>query len=371
VHRDLKPENLLIDKNNSLKIADFGLSNTYKTGETLKTACGSPSYAAPEMIQGESYTGTAVDVWSSGIVLYAMLCGFLPFDDPNTSNLYKKIVKGEFLLPKFLSESASSLISGILNVDPLERFSIEAIKAHKWFNLVNFEPKTGIFIGEMREVVDEQVIEMTAKFGVDLEVIRKSVERNKHNHASTVYYLLKKKWDSRETRKSPSLSKAFEIKKKDLFKKIEPVRKKSEQKELKVKKEVKINQKLTITRPVTSRSPTKITSVWSKPSTPSKSTRNSVSPGKKSPILSVYSGPYDVDCITSKSLSLVMKGVNSVLSYLEIKSSVINYKYKCIDLSNLTIEVCRLQGTEMHLVKFENVQNYTHVVEDIINLLDL
>ena len=73
VHRDLKPENLLLDNNKSIKLVDFGLSNTYKPGETLKTACGSPCYAAPEMIAGKRYTGTNVDIWSCGVILFAMV----------------------------------------------------------------------------------------------------------------------------------------------------------------------------------------------------------------------------------------------------------------------------------------------------------
>jgi len=106
VHRDLKPENLLLTKDKVIKIVDFGLSNTYKPGETLKTACGSPCYAAPEMIQGKRYHGSHVDIWSCGVILYALVCGYLPFEDPNTNNLYKKIISGEFKMPKFLSADA-------------------------------------------------------------------------------------------------------------------------------------------------------------------------------------------------------------------------------------------------------------------------
>ncbi len=79
VHRDLKPENLLLDHNKNIKIVDFGLSNQYKSGEKLKTACGSPCYAAPEMIAGKRYECLNADIWSCGIILYAMLCGYLPF----------------------------------------------------------------------------------------------------------------------------------------------------------------------------------------------------------------------------------------------------------------------------------------------------
>ena len=82
---------------------DFGLSNTYSTKnsklkiileELLKTACGSPCYAAPEMIAGKRYEGLNADIWSCGVILYAMVCGYLPFEDPNTSALYKKIIAG-------------------------------------------------------------------------------------------------------------------------------------------------------------------------------------------------------------------------------------------------------------------------------------
>lgn len=110
VHRDLKPENLLLDHNNNIKIVDFGLSNLYKEGEKLKTACGSPCYAAPEMIKGERYDGLGADLWSSGVILYAMVCGYLPFEDQNTKKLYQKIIKAEYKLPDFLSDSCVDLI---------------------------------------------------------------------------------------------------------------------------------------------------------------------------------------------------------------------------------------------------------------------
>nr|KYP60401.1 SNF1-related protein kinase catalytic subunit alpha KIN10 [Cajanus cajan] len=83
VHRDLKPENLLLDSKFNIKIADFGLSNIMRDGHFLKTSCGSPNYAAPEVISGKLYAGPEVDVWSCGVILYALLCGTLPFDDEN------------------------------------------------------------------------------------------------------------------------------------------------------------------------------------------------------------------------------------------------------------------------------------------------
>ena len=125
MHRDLKPENLLLDFDKGIKLVDFGLSNTYKTGEMLKTACGSPCYAAPEMIAGKKYNGTQVDLWSCGVILFALLAGYLPFEDPNTSDLYKKILSADFTLPRDLSNEAADLINRILTTKPEKRITIQ------------------------------------------------------------------------------------------------------------------------------------------------------------------------------------------------------------------------------------------------------
>lgn len=109
-HRDLKPENLLLDENMNIKIVDFGLSNTYKNNETLKTACGSPCYASPEMIAGRRYAGLDTDIWSLGVILYAMTVGYLPFEDPDTNKLYKKILSCDYLIPGYIEKSAKNMI---------------------------------------------------------------------------------------------------------------------------------------------------------------------------------------------------------------------------------------------------------------------
>lgn len=137
VHRDLKPENLLLEGRGRIKIVDFGLSNLYKQDELLKTACGSPCYAAPEMIAGKRYSGLQVDIWSSGVILFAMLAGYLPFEDPNTSALYKKILSGDYKFPKYISNEARDLIKNILNTDPTKRFGISEIRNHSWMNICN------------------------------------------------------------------------------------------------------------------------------------------------------------------------------------------------------------------------------------------
>ena len=114
-HRDLKPENLLLDENMNVKIVDFGLSNTYKNAsDTLKTACGSPCYAPPEMILGKRYSGLSTDIWTLGVILYAMTVGYLPFEDKDTNKLYKKILSCDYLMPGFLSSQAKDLMKRII-----------------------------------------------------------------------------------------------------------------------------------------------------------------------------------------------------------------------------------------------------------------
>lgn len=132
VHRDLKPENLLLDNKNVLKIIDFGLSNYYN-GTYLSTPCGSPCYASPEMVGGNTYNGFNIDIWSTGIILFAMMCGYLPFEDPDNEVLFKKILECKLHYPSHLSPLAKDIIKKILVTDPEKRIKIEEIKQHKFY----------------------------------------------------------------------------------------------------------------------------------------------------------------------------------------------------------------------------------------------
>nr|XP_054113781.1 maternal embryonic leucine zipper kinase isoform X3 [Callithrix jacchus] len=133
-HRDLKPENLLFDEYHKLKLIDFGLCAKPKGNKDyhLQTCCGSLAYAAPELIQGKSYLGSEADVWSMGILLYVLMCGFLPFDDDNIMALYKKIMRGKYDVPKWLSRSSILLLQQMLQVDPKKRISMKNLLNHPW-----------------------------------------------------------------------------------------------------------------------------------------------------------------------------------------------------------------------------------------------
>jgi 5'-AMP-activated protein kinase catalytic alpha subunit len=192
VHRDLKPENLLLDDKMNIKIVDFGLSNLYSPGQLLKTACGSPCYAAPEMIEGLKYKGLNADIWSCGVILFALICGYLPFDDNDTQALYQKIMRGEYSIPSFISNPATDLIKRILNTDPEKRLTIDQIKAHPWFSLykgyVNI-PK-GIIVGFHEIPIDELVVDQVENFNYDRNLVVNSIKNNKHNKVTSLYYLL-------------------------------------------------------------------------------------------------------------------------------------------------------------------------------------
>jgi len=138
VHRDLKPENLLLENkspDSRVKIADFGLSKMMEAQSVLQTACGTPGYVAPEVLIGEGYN-QEVDVWSIGVIMYILLCGFPPFYAENNSKLFEKIMSGSYSFPSpywdKISSSAKDLIRCMLVVDPKKRFTSIQVSEHPW-----------------------------------------------------------------------------------------------------------------------------------------------------------------------------------------------------------------------------------------------
>ena len=130
-HRDLKPENILIDRRRNVKIVDFGMAALQPVNRFLRTSCGSPHYAPPEIIMGLKYHGHKVDVWSCGVILYAMLTGSLPFDsDGDYGVVIDKVLAGRYTFPAGLSTLAMDLINSMLQYDPRDRISMDAMWKH-------------------------------------------------------------------------------------------------------------------------------------------------------------------------------------------------------------------------------------------------
>ncbi|ORX94238.1 Pkinase-domain-containing protein [Basidiobolus meristosporus CBS 931.73] len=191
VHRDLKPENLLLDPYNNVKIADFGLSNIMTDGDFLKTSCGSPNYAAPEVISGKLYAGPEVDVWSCGVILFVLLCGRLPFDDESIPLLFKKITGGIYSIPHYVSSDARNLLSSMLVVDPLKRITIPEIRKHPWFtiNLPDYLRPLPTLDDDPFENPDESIIRQLQKMGFSKESVIRDLQKRGNNQTKVAYQL--------------------------------------------------------------------------------------------------------------------------------------------------------------------------------------
>lgn len=131
-HRDLKPENILLDDQLNVKIADFGLCHEVEPDHLMRTPCGSPFYVPPEVLQELPYDGKKSDIWSLGVVLFAMITGSLPWMEPNQARLVEKICRAEYWIPGHVTKVVKELIRGMLNPDPNERYSIDEVAQSPW-----------------------------------------------------------------------------------------------------------------------------------------------------------------------------------------------------------------------------------------------
>ncbi|KAK6158942.1 hypothetical protein DH2020_006256 [Rehmannia glutinosa] len=161
-HRDLKPENLLLDSYGVLKVSDFGLSafsKQVRDDGLLHTACGTPNYVAPEVLTDKGYDGTSSDVWSCGVILFVLMAGYLPFDEPNLMALYRRIQRADFSFPSWFSSSAKKLIKRILDPNPLTRMTIPEILENDWFKkdykTPHFEQEESVSLDDVDAVFND------------------------------------------------------------------------------------------------------------------------------------------------------------------------------------------------------------------------
>ena len=192
VHRDIKPEHILFDNSGNVKLTDFGYSCYYNSKTNiLNEDVGTPSYACPEMHKGMWYKPEQADVWSCGVVLYVMVCGYLPFSEEDEEENVRYIEKGDYELPSYLSPQLVDLIKHMMDPDPKTRYYLVDVVNHAWFNS---SPSIQTLLGginyfEMKYPIDSRILNICDSYGFDKDKVRVALEQNKYNEYSTVYRL--------------------------------------------------------------------------------------------------------------------------------------------------------------------------------------
>lgn len=207
-HRDMKPENILLDRHFNLKIVDFGMTSLSPPGELLSTSCGSPHYCDPMVISGGKYNGCKADLWSCGVILYALATGRLPFDDDNVKRLLKKVQAGKYHMPPNLPGDLKNLIGRMLTADPDQRITMQEITAHPWFNKRPYKPYVDNFIVPTASIdnPDPALLSSLVDVGWGNEtMIREELSREGGNLLKVFYDALKNHRMSRQPRISQSI----------------------------------------------------------------------------------------------------------------------------------------------------------------------
>jgi 5'-AMP-activated protein kinase catalytic alpha subunit len=195
-HRDIKGENILLDDHNNIKLIDFGISRAFvSANDRFKSACGSPCYSAPELVQRKAYTAS-VDIWSSGVVLFHMAAGKLPFLGPDVQSTFRLILSAHLEFPRTMSDSLVDLLRKMLHRDPDARIDLEGIKLHPWFSL-NWYNCLLKFADAVREGgqapgLDPQVINRMESDGIDCMRLPQALLSREQNELTTLYTIYRR-----------------------------------------------------------------------------------------------------------------------------------------------------------------------------------
>ncbi|CAK4029282.1 serine threonine- kinase [Lecanosticta acicola] len=205
VHRDLKLENILLDKHENVKLVDFGFTREYSgPASYLQTWCGTICYSAPEMLKGEKYAGEKVDVWSLGIILFALLTGELPFDEDDDNKTKSRIIKEEPQYPEGMPEQAKDLVQKLLSKRPLLRPSLGDILKHPW--LGEYAPQLQEILKVQQPApfsthLEKDVLQRMRSAGVDIDMVIEHVLAQRCDSLAGWWALLLEKEQRKEKRR--------------------------------------------------------------------------------------------------------------------------------------------------------------------------
>ncbi|KAK5584512.1 hypothetical protein RB653_006124 [Dictyostelium firmibasis] len=224
VHRDLKPENLLLDSNGDIKISDFGLSNNIQPGKLLESFCGSPLYAAPEILKAEKYLGPPVDIWSLGVIMYAVLCGNLPWEGESQAEISFNSVHGNYEDPTHLSTEAVHILRRMIVPNPKDRATIQELKNHPWTNIDYQEiPKSHLPPRDPVHEIKEDIFTHLVSLGFpNTKETRDIILKNENCGIVNVYHLLLDRYASKEVENLKSKLELLSKRKKSLSDKRNP-----------------------------------------------------------------------------------------------------------------------------------------------------
>lgn len=197
VHRDLKAENVLFDSNGKLRLIDFGLSKEVSADTIMTTRCGSPAYVSPEMIKGEPYS-MGTDIWSLGIILFAIVAYRLPFEDNNIKNLFNMILFQKIVYPEFFSANLIDLLSSMLEKDQEQRIKLKSIIEHPWA-----KARSNIMRLTQKDIPlnEQKLFSKLEELGFDEKSIREELEENLTTRGTVSYQIVRRSMETEELNK--------------------------------------------------------------------------------------------------------------------------------------------------------------------------